>query len=261
MKQLSLLIIAMFFLKCLYSQKHSEYNIAVGTGLFKYAGTDNTYIEPYYSSVNTNSVAITAGGKGYANNPHGNKAGFSYFILVGMKKITKRNFLWRYSISYESVESKKSINWLYDGFSYYKTLGGECLLRNQFITLSPNYGYRFTNKKNVNVYCDITGGLDIAMNFFNAHEKTYAITATNNTVTNDDLSRTNGGFHPLDVRANLQAEIGYNRWGIIVDYTWGFFTGINTTIGSTPEVNNSRFLKFGLSYQLKSTKNKKPHNS
>ena len=66
--------------------QHVEYNFGAGTGLFHYDSDKSDKTEPFYSMLNRfiNS---------YANDPKGEKSGFSFQFFTVIKKVTKHNLV------------------------------------------------------------------------------------------------------------------------------------------------------------------------
>ena len=198
----------------IYAQ-HTEYNFAIGSGFYHYE--ENIAIEPYYSMLNTTFDPATISRlrlthPTYANNPFGNRSGFSYQISFNKKRITKHNFLWNFNLEYESVQCKKNVDWIYDPSLTFLPASGECTLRNNFIAGSYFFGRRTFIKK---YYWDIMGGVGFGYNFFNAHEKANAIvSSTNELVACDFKSKDFGGQWPSDFKFQLHSELGYKNWGI-----------------------------------------------
>jgi hypothetical protein len=65
--------------------QHVEYNFGAGSGFFHYASDKSDKIEPYFSMLNiaVDSIYRT---KPYANNPRGEKSGFSFQFFADLKK-------------------------------------------------------------------------------------------------------------------------------------------------------------------------------
>lgn len=85
-KTIHLTILCLLIEVVSYAQ-HTEYSFTIGTGFYHYATND--YMDPYYSMINT--ILLPSPGfqpyhSTYANNPYGNKSGFSYTLSVGKKR-------------------------------------------------------------------------------------------------------------------------------------------------------------------------------
>lgn len=225
--------------------QHTEYSIMGGTGLFHYK-TANAK-EPYYSTI----VLTNASKSNYANNPYGDKNGYSYQLSFELKKVTRSKIIWGSGLEFESVQSKKNINWVL-GPSYsenFREAQGHCTLENKFLSVSSYIGYRFNLQK---FYWDMMVGPDIAIGISPVHQQGMAIiTSSGEAVYVDQKSHATAGYDPFEMRARLQSEIGYKKWGLYLGYSWGFYKGHLATMGGTPLYSFSRYFRAGILYRLK----------
>jgi outer membrane protein with beta-barrel domain len=238
-------ISALMLLSLFCRGQHVEYDFGIGSGLFHYVSDNNDKLEPFYSMINT-TFAQGYPPNTYANNPKGEKSGFSFQVSAGLKKITKHNFVLGLDLEFESLQSKKKFDYVYDAI--YDTLydaTGQCTLRNKYFTLSPYFGKRIIISK---IYLDITAGFELALNFFNPHENDNAvITSTHQIVLADIISRQSSGFRPFDTRARLRAQFGYKKFGVSLGYSLGL-----TNMDGTGQPNHchTSYLYTGIFYTI-----------
>lgn len=243
--KINLAIVLLLFSTQSRSQ-HVEYNFGIGSGLFQYSSDKMGRMEPYYSMIN---VLFDPGypENPYANNPLGNRSGLSFQFYEAVKKVTKRNFLWGLTLELQSLQSRKQIRNAFD--VVHDTLfaaTGHSKLRNTYIDLFPHFGHRIILKK---IYLDITGGLELAMNFFGGHEKASAeIISTHQLLTADFSSRSSPVFVPFDGRIRLHSLLGYHQWGVTLGYSWGL---INIDGSGSGNSSHSRYASLGIVYTLK----------
>ena len=231
-------------LACPINAQHLEYAFMAGGGLFHYNTKKAT--EPYFSTINLSSLSSTGN---YANNPYGNKNGQTFQLSFQLKKVTRRKLLWGALIEYESVESKKKINWVFGPSSYnFREATGNYSMKNKLLVISPYIGYRFQISKS---YLDITGGIDITDGISAVHEQGSATIITTDDIieVNKDSKAKNYGF--FETRARFQGDFGYKKWGLYFGYSCGFYEGKLATFGGTPLYSFSRYFRGGIFYRLK----------
>ena len=221
-----------------------EYNILGGKGLFHYV-TKNAK-EPYYSAINLSSRSEAGN---YANNPYGNKNGQSFQLAFELKKVTRRKLIWGSFIEYESVESKKKINWVFGPSSYdFREATGNFSLKNNFLVISPYIGYRFQFSK---FYCDVMCGTDISNGISKVHQQGSATISSSGELVQVNKSSKAESYDLFETRARLQTEFAYKKVGLYLGYSWGFYKGHLAAFGGTPLYSFSRYFKVGILYRLK----------
>lgn len=230
--------------------QHTEYRVMAGMGLFHYKPGGSSSQEPYYSMINfsaRNPKSV------YANQPRGNNNATSYHFALGLKKVTRLNFLWGLQLGYESRESSKNLNWAYDPDypSTFLPAKGNAKIRNQMMSFSPMAGYRLLPW---GLKLDLLGGIDLMYHIANPHEQSYAIiTASGQELKSDLTTSTQAGNDAADLRAHIQAQLILERWGLLVDYTIGIANqdgGAGILGIGTAKSSYSRGLYFGISYRL-----------
>lgn len=216
-----------------YAQKN-EINFNAYRGLFSFYGNgsaSNTWINynPYTSP------------DWYTSNVYGRKSKFSYAFEIQGQHVTKRKNIIGSGLGFEALTSKVTIDTLTEnGFLYWKyPASGKTTLRNTFITLNPFVGHRYSYHK---ATFDVLAGCDLA---FCLKSKEAGKASTNN---KDFVMAENDKTKPfIDFRPRVQIKMKINKVGFLAGYSFG--------LTNYQAENNlkawTRFLRLGLSYQLK----------
>lgn len=217
--------------------QHVEYNFGAGTGLFHYDSDKSDKTEPFYSMLNRfiNS---------YANDPKGEKSGFSFQFFTVIKKVTKHNLVWGIDAEFQSLQSKKELLYVFSDTMY--NANGQCKLISKYLDLFPYVGKRIIIKK---MYLDIMGGFELASDLFKFREiDKVVLTSTQQVVQADIIAHNIPGSWSYDGRFRLQSLLGYNQWGLSLGYSWGLS---NMDGQNQPNKSYTRYAYVGIVYTLK----------
>lgn len=245
----SILFFLAFFVEwsCASAQK-TEYIGSLGSGLFhyRYKYSAPEVKEPFYSMLNVNKNGPVGKNGAYANNPRGDKSGFSYYVSVGLKKVTRKNLLFGFHVDFSSRQSKKDLNWVFEPYISNSPAHGSTSLRNSMFGVSPYLGKRIWNKVHTH-YLDLTTGLGV-LRSYSAHEQSKAtITSTGEQFKADLVDSYQSGYdNAIEFHWNLKAQYGFNQWGISVAYS----LGLTKLGGNNYSGSYSRFLQAGLFFRL-----------
>lgn len=217
-----------------YAQK-TEINFNAYSGLFSFRGNgsaSNSFIISYPFTSSTI----------YTIDPFGKRSAFSYALEFQGQRLSKRNNIYGLGISFEQLTSTVNIYKIgVSGDPAYLEYpaNGKTKLKNTFITLNPFVGHRYSYRK---VTFDLLAGCDLA---FCLKSKEAGKASTNN---KDFVMAENDKAKPsIDFRPRVQIKMEINKVGFLAGYSLGL-TNYQTE-------NNlkawTRFLRLGLSYQLK----------
>lgn len=216
-----------------YAQK-TEINLNAYSGLFSFHGNGST------SNTRFNFNPYTTPDK-YTSNVYGRKSNFSYAFEIQGQHVTKRKNIIGSAISFEALTSKVNIDTVTEnGFIYSKHPGsGKTTLRNTFITLNPFVGHRYLYRK---VTFDLLAGIDFAFCLKSKEAGKASINGKDYTKAENDKTKPS-----IDLRPRVQIKTEINKFGFLAGYSLGLtnYQTENNLKAST------RFLRLGLSYQLK----------
>jgi hypothetical protein len=237
----SLLFIVLFSGHCF--AQHVEYNFGAGSGLYHYLSDKSHRMSLSYSFLNT-SLGYRGPQISYMNDPNGEKSGFSFQFFAGVKKVTIHNLLWGIDVEFQSLQSKKNILYVFAYDSSYASTG-HCSLTNRYIDLFPYIGKRILIK---NMYFDITGGIELAMGFFNSQQFDHAVINSTGQILQADIKLKGYGHNAMDGRFRLQSLTRFDKhWGILLGYAWGL---TNLDGQNDPNHSHSRYASIGINYVL-----------
>lgn len=225
--------------------QHTEYSVIVSSGLSHFA--TKSIGEPYYSMINIDYIHQQLK-KTYDNYPFGEKNGFSYQFMIGLKRVTRHRNLWGIDFGYQSFQSKKNLHWALYANDYKDTIypaDGKCSLRNNYLALNPYFGHRFVLGRSC---LDITGGVNLETGVFPAHEMGSAvITSLDQRFSCDIRSKDGGGQIAFEISAKLQALWKLKKWGVGLNYLYGFNQGDQVVIGGNLSTSYLRCISVLLS--------------
>lgn len=237
-----------FFCWISAAAQKTEYIGSLGSGLFHYRYEYSTpeVKEPYYSMLNVNRNGPIGLNKAYANNPRGDKSGFSYYVSVGLKRVTRKNVLFGFNVDFSSRQSRKDLSLVFEPYISYSPAQGRTLLRNNMFGISPYLGKRIWNKVHTH-YLDLTTGLGV-LRSYGAHEQSEAtITATGEQFKADLTDSYQTGYdNAIEFHWNVRVQYGFNQWGISAAYS----LGLTKLGGNIYSGSYSRFLQAGLFFRL-----------
>lgn len=220
------------------SAQKIELRASANSGLFSFAGNSTHAITTFNYDDQTQS--------GYTNNPYGTKAGVCYGLSLNLKRVAKSNILFGFDAGYESLRSKVSINKIdgYNGTSTYQyDATGQAYLNSNNLNVSPFIGYRLTVAA---VSFDVTCGLDFAY-ILQSKEKGSASAFNGKTYTSS-VDRKNLN---VDVSPRIQLSADYKRIGVYTGYSYGLMNYLASYKGDAVFDAYARFVRFGVTYQLK----------
>jgi len=236
MNKILSILTASFFACNTFAQK-TELQVQLNSGLFSYTGksaVNSTFI--IYSDQNN---------KAYTNNPYGSNSGLSLGVSGNIKRVTKKNWLLGADIGLERLRSKTKITEInsYNGSETYNyDATGQTYLNNNFLNVQPYFGHRLMLTQ---LPIDLSAGLDLAY-LLSANEKGKATDQNGKDYTTSE-DRKN---IKLDFRPRFQVETKYRKIGLYAGYSMVIKNYKSSYIGGTFEAY-ARFLRFGLTYQLK----------
>lgn len=227
-----------------------EVTVQANTGLFHFAGKSTT------ATTQVLQGSITGDPMNRANNPYGNKNGFSYGGSVQVQTISKGGFIVGLQGGYELLRSKVEVDKyspittvLYDDYlpitandpSFAVT--GHVAFQNQSINLNPYIGYRFQLNK---VKLDILPGMDLGL-ILDSRDKG-EVKDKDGKVYKVDYKRSKA---PTDVRLRLGAVASYGRYGLNASFAHGVSNYMKDAVGDDASFNaHSEYFRLGLSYRL-----------
>jgi len=242
-----LLTLFIFILSTQLFAQRIEISLQANSGLFHYSGNDAA-----------STTFINEGGiSDYANNPYGNKNGFSYGGDVQAQYVSKSGFITGIQAGYEVLRSNVDIDEYNPSIitvftdatgAFQIPVKGQAFLQDQDININPYIGYRLDLKK---IKIDIMPGMDIGINV-NSYDKGSA-TATDGTVYKVDNKMSDA---PIDLRLRFGIAAWFKRFGLTAGYAYGLTNfasnlDVNAGGGSTPAPNaHSELIRFGISYRI-----------
>lgn len=174
--------------------------------------------------------------------PYGNTTAFSYGWGFQGQRITQKQKIYGLGIGFEELTSKVTIDKIgVSGDPVYLeySASGVTKLKNTFFTLHPFVGHRYFYHK---ISFDFLAGVDFA--FCLKSKETGNATSTNPGYIYVENEKAKPS---LDFRPGIQIKAQKNKFGFVAGYSLGL-TNYQTT--NYPKAD-SRFLRIGLSYQLK----------
>lgn len=229
-----ILFALLFIMNVAYAQKW-ECLAKVNSGLFYYGGegAEKTSFLEYWQG----DPSMYA----YTNNPYGRKSGFSYGVGSNIQRVTNWNFIYGLDFGFESVQSKMPLSQTdINGISW----SGRTLLRTNFVTMSPHFGF-YWNIKSVRMDLSIAGDF---VKFLSKAEENVKIESAGRQIIRATDKRENPKF---DSRTSYQLTAFKNKVGLSLTYAKGLN---DNNFGSWAEGNGnrvfSRYLKIGLQYRL-----------
>jgi hypothetical protein len=232
----------------LYAQK-LEVSVQANTGLFHFAGKSTT------ATTQVLQGSTTGNATDYANNPYGNKNGFSYGGSIQAQTVSKGGFIVGLQGGYELLRSKVDID-KYTPIVYITeteflpiaandpsfAVTGHVAFQSQSINLNPYIGYRFQLNK---VKLDILPGMDIGL-ILDSRDKG-EVKDKDGKIYKVDYKRTKA---PTDVRLRLGAVASYGRYGLNASFAHGLTNYMKNYIGDASFNAHSEYFRLGLSYRL-----------
>ncbi|MEO3404583.1 hypothetical protein AAFN85_11820 [Mucilaginibacter sp. CAU 1740] len=231
----------------LFAQK-LEVSVQATSGLFHFSGASAT------STTMILQGSTTGDPMNRANNPYGNKNGFSYGGTIQGQLVTKGGFIVGLQGGYEILRSKVNADRYYPippaVPTEYQTLvavdwsfpvTGHVALQNQTINLNPYIGYRFKLSK---VKLDLLPGMDWGF-ILDTRDKG-EVKDKDGKVYKVDFKRSKS---PTDVRLRMGAVASYGRYGLNASFAHGITNYRKNLIGGVNDAH-SNLIRLGLSYQL-----------
>lgn len=228
-----------------------EVSVQANTGLFHFAGKSTT------ATTQVLQGSTTGDAMNRANNPYGNKNGFSYSGSIQVQTVSKGGFIVGLQGGYELLRSKVEIdkytpiaNYIID--DYYPAnivandptfpVTGHVAFQNQSINLNPYIGYRLQLNK---VKLDILPGIDLGL-ILDSRDKGEVKDKDGN-VFKVDYKRSKA---PTDVRLRLGAVASYGRYGLNASFAHGVSNYMKDVVGDASFNAHSEYFRLGLSYRL-----------
>jgi hypothetical protein len=231
----------------LFAQK-LEVSVQATSGLFHFSGASAT------STTMILQGSTTGDPMNRANDPYGNKNGFSYGGTIQGQLVTKGGFIVGLQGGYEVLRSKVNVDRYYPISgpipTEYQTLvavdnsfpvTGHVALQNQTINLNPYIGYRFKLSK---VKLDVLPGMDLGF-ALDTRDKG-EVKDKDGKVYKVDFKRSKS---PTDVRLRMGAVASYGRYGLNASFAHGVTNYRKNLIGGVNDAH-SNLIRLGLSYQL-----------
>lgn len=228
-----------------------EVTVQANTGLFHFAGKSSS------ATTQVLQGSTTGDPMNRANNPYGNKNGFSYGGSIQVQTVSKGGFIVGLQGGYELLRSKVEVdkytpiaNYIID--DYYPanivapdpsfTVTGHVALHSQSINLNPYIGYRFALNK---VKLDILPGMDIGL-ILDTRDKG-EVKDKEGRIYKVDYKRSKA---PTDVRLRLGAAASYGRYGLNASFAHGLTNYMKDMVGDASFNAHSEYFRLGLSYRL-----------
>lgn len=178
----------------------------------------------------------------YTINPYGNTTAFSYALEIQGERITQKQNIYGLGIGFEELTSRVRIDKVTvssDPAYLQYSVNGNTKLKNTFVTLNPFIGHRYTVRK---IWFDFLAGVDFAV-CLQSKELGYApITSQDHVFVQNDLAKPT-----IDFRPRIQIKTQIHKFGLMAGYSLGL---TNYQTKNNPKAF-SRFVRIGLSYQLK----------
>ncbi|MES1181566.1 MAG: hypothetical protein ABUL44_02100 [Flavobacterium sp.] len=222
-----------------------EYSINVFTGLSSFNGSGAT------SSTRILIRSFALSPVSSVENPYGKKSNTLLSGEIQAARVTKSNWLYGAALGYERFAAKASIDSIFDEWQNQRyTTTGNATIRSSFINVYPFIGKRFVAS---DILIDVSTGVDIAY-CLDSRLKAEANTKGSSPYSLDyDLNKGSSFFTPyakkisVDCRARLQIKAQYKKYGLLVGYS----QGLTNYKGNSSSKVFSRFLRLGISYQIK----------
>jgi hypothetical protein len=227
-----------------------EVSVQANTGLFHFAGKSSTATTQVLQG-----SATAADPMNRANNPYGNKNGFSYGGSIQAQLVSKGGFIIGLQGGYEVLKSKVDIDkytpivyLTYQDFLPVAAIDpsfavkGHVALQNQSINLNPYIGYRFQLSK---VKLDILPGMDLGL-ILDTRDKG-EVKDKDGKIYKVDYKRSKA---PTDVRLRLGTAASYGRYGLNASFAHGLTNYMKDVIGDASFNARSEYFRLGLSYRL-----------
>jgi len=249
MKKYLLILIPLMLSGLQLCAQKLEVSVQANTGLFHFAGKSTT------ATTQVLQGSTTGNATDYANNPYGNKNGFSYGGSIQAQTVSKGGFIVGLQGGYELLRSKVEVNKyspitsvLYGDYlpiaandpSFAVT--GHVAFQSQSINLNPYFGYRFQLNK---VKLDILPGMDIGL-ILDSRDKG-EVKDKDGKIYKVNRERTKA---PTDVRLRLGAVASYGRYGLNASFAHGLTNYMKNYIGDASFNAHSEYFRLGLSYRL-----------
>ncbi|MFB0494419.1 hypothetical protein ABID99_000656 [Mucilaginibacter sp. OAE612] len=224
-----------------------EVTVQANTGLFHFAGKSSS------ATTQVLQGSITGDPMNRANNPYGNKNGFSYGGSVQVQTVSKGGFIVGLQGGYELLRSKAEVNKYtpiilnpteYDIVANDASFAvtGHVALQSQSINLNPYIGYRFALNK---VKLDILPGMDIGL-ILDTRDKG-EVKDKEGKIYKVNYKRSKA---PTDVRLRLGAAASYGRYGLNASFAHGLTNYMKDMVGDASFNAHSEYFRLGLSYRL-----------
>ena len=216
-----------------YAQKW-ESLANVNSGLFYYGGdgAEKTSFLEYWQG----DPSLYA----YTNNPYGRKSGLSYGVGFNVQRLTSWHFVYGLDFGFESVQSKMPLSQTDMNGVFWS---GRTLLRSNFFTLSPHFGF-YWNIKSVRMDLSIAG--DFVKYLSEAKENAVIESEAGNTI----RAKGNRENPMLDSRTSYQLTVFKNRLGLSLSYAKGLNDYNSGWLKGDGHRVFSHYLKIGLQYRL-----------
>lgn len=215
-----------------YAQK-TEINLNAYSGLFSFHGNGSAL----NSGISYPFTSTTI----YTIDPFGRRSGFSYTFEFQVQRLSKRNHIYGLGISFEQLTSKVNINKIItsqDPAYFEYPANGKTKLINTFTTLNPFAGHRYSYRK---VTFDLSAGCDLAF-CLKSKEAGKASTDKDFVKAENDKAKPSIDFRP---RVQIKMEISK------ISFLAGYSLGLTNYQSENNLKAYTRFLRLGLSYQLK----------
>lgn len=209
-------------------------SVQASSGFFSFGGESASR----KSSINISDVASIPN---YTNSPYGTRSGFSYGIGIHVQKITSRNFIYGLQMSFESLESKLTIDNAYGEINW-TVEHGEATLTSRFINLFPSIGQRVNLLKNVD--SDFLLGSDLGIGL--SSKERYSVGTGQGSNVSGTYEREIPG---IDFRPRIEFVNYYKSIGFTVGYSYGLTNYLRNMDGANRDAR-SRYLRLGISYRL-----------
>jgi hypothetical protein len=236
-----------FFLIAVFGQK-TDIQLAFNSGLFSFAGTSPTKTTFINKRTFFTHPEPANDKQAYTNNPYGAIPEICYGLAASVRRVSKKNLLFGFEMSYEVLRSRVNIDRVVDpissSFAGNMPATGKTNLNFTFLNAYPHIGYRFQTAQ---FHFDWIVGFDAAFGI-NAQERGKATAENGNTyVLKNEKS------HPkFDPRLRSQIAISFNeKIDLYIGYSYGFWNYKSEFVGITDDNAFARMIRFGVAYRLK----------
>lgn len=222
--------IVVFSLSSAVRAQQTEFRSSLNSGFFSFRGSGAESVS------RINNAA-------YTNNPYGSKWGLSYGLSLGVRRVSKNNFLFGTEIGYEMLRSRIDLKYSDVFGDIASQFEGKTYLNTSTINIFTNLGQRV---KISGRPFDLIGGLDVAY-VLSAREKGSATSIDNSQfLVETSVDRRN---IKTDIRPRLQLSTDIKKIGLYVGYSLGLRNYQAKLIGASSKAY-SNFLRFGFAYRL-----------